>query len=600
MQSNPVVVDGVLYATTPTLKVVAVNAATGAEIWKFDPSGGAPPRRAIPPSRRHRAQGSRVRHATATSCTRSTRRPAQPIASFGTDGRIDLREGLGKPAERLSVSASTPGVVFEDLLIIRAARCRKRLPGIAGTHPRVRREHRQAALDLPHHSAARRVRLRHLAEGRLQAVRRRQRVGRRHRRREARHGVRRDRLGVVRFLRRRRGTATTCSPTACSRSTRAPASASGTSRASSTTCGTATFPPRRASSRCTRNGRSVDAVAQITKYGYVYVLDRQTGEPLFPIEYAQGAAVDARRRAGWPSAAVSGEAAAVRAPGPHRGHAHDAHAGGARRGARAVPQDARSGFLAPPSFEGTIIFPGVDGGAEWGGAAFDPDSGAALRQLERDAVDRQADPEQRHLALQQQVRDLPSRGSQGLAAAPSLVRHRRSGMTRDEIATLIRQGTGRMPAFPDMGARNINDVVEFLVTGVDKGKDPKLTSDPELAEVPQRRREHLPRSRRLPGDHAAVGHAERDRSQRRHDPLEDSVRRISGARGEGTEEHRQRQLRRPGRHGQRSAVHRRDELRQEVPRLRQADRQAAVGDDAAGGRQRDAVDLHASTASSTS
>src|SRR5260221_10959227 len=41
MQSNPIVVDGVLYATTPTLKVVAVDAATGREIWKFDPSGGA-------------------------------------------------------------------------------------------------------------------------------------------------------------------------------------------------------------------------------------------------------------------------------------------------------------------------------------------------------------------------------------------------------------------------------------------------------------------------------------------------------------------------------------------------------------------------------
>src|SRR5690349_16285716 len=41
MQSNPVVVGGVLYATTPTLKVVAVDAATGREIWKFDPSGGA-------------------------------------------------------------------------------------------------------------------------------------------------------------------------------------------------------------------------------------------------------------------------------------------------------------------------------------------------------------------------------------------------------------------------------------------------------------------------------------------------------------------------------------------------------------------------------
>ena len=41
MQSNPVVVDGVLYATTPTMKVVAVDAATGQELWNFDPSGGA-------------------------------------------------------------------------------------------------------------------------------------------------------------------------------------------------------------------------------------------------------------------------------------------------------------------------------------------------------------------------------------------------------------------------------------------------------------------------------------------------------------------------------------------------------------------------------
>ena len=41
MQSNPVVVDGVLYATTPTMKVVAINAANGREVWTFDPSGGA-------------------------------------------------------------------------------------------------------------------------------------------------------------------------------------------------------------------------------------------------------------------------------------------------------------------------------------------------------------------------------------------------------------------------------------------------------------------------------------------------------------------------------------------------------------------------------
>ena len=51
-------------------------------------------------------------------------------------------------------------------------------------------------------------------------------------------------------------------------------------------------------------------------------------------------------------------------------------------------------------------------------------------------------------------------------------------MSHDDIVTLIRQGSGRMPAFPDMGARNMNDVADFLLTGVDKGKDPKVLSDP--------------------------------------------------------------------------------------------------------------------------
>ena len=117
MQSNPVVVDGVLYVTTPTLKVVAVNAGTGKEIWKFDPSGGASP------GARFRHRGVTVHKDRVFVSYRSflyalDKNTGSPIASFGTAGRIDLREGLGMPAEKLSVSASTPGVVFEDLLIM--------------------------------------------------------------------------------------------------------------------------------------------------------------------------------------------------------------------------------------------------------------------------------------------------------------------------------------------------------------------------------------------------------------------------------------------------------------------------------------------------
>ena len=100
MQSNPVVVDGVLYATTPTLKVVAVNAQTGQEVWKFDPSGGAPA------GARFRHRGVTVHKDRVFVSYRSflyalDKKTGTPILSFGTGGRIDLREGLGVPAEKL-------------------------------------------------------------------------------------------------------------------------------------------------------------------------------------------------------------------------------------------------------------------------------------------------------------------------------------------------------------------------------------------------------------------------------------------------------------------------------------------------------------------
>jgi quinoprotein glucose dehydrogenase len=47
MQANPIVVDGVLYSTTPKLRVVALNAATGRELWFFNPHGGPPPARKV-------------------------------------------------------------------------------------------------------------------------------------------------------------------------------------------------------------------------------------------------------------------------------------------------------------------------------------------------------------------------------------------------------------------------------------------------------------------------------------------------------------------------------------------------------------------------
>jgi quinoprotein glucose dehydrogenase len=130
MQSHAVVVDGVLYATTPTMKVVAVDATTGKEVWKFDPSGGAGTRG------RFRHRGVTVHNDRLFVSYRNflfalDRKTGKPIPSFGQDGRIDLREGLGMPVERASVSASTPGAIFENTIIIGSS-VPETLPGTPG------------------------------------------------------------------------------------------------------------------------------------------------------------------------------------------------------------------------------------------------------------------------------------------------------------------------------------------------------------------------------------------------------------------------------------------------------------------------------------
>ena len=94
-----------------------------------------------------------------------------------------------------------------------------------------------------------------------------------------------------------------------------------------------------------------------------------------------------------------------------------------------------------------------------------------------------------------------------------------------------------------------------------------------------------------------MGNAERHQHEHRRVRLEDSARRIPGARREGDEGHGHRELRRPGGDGRRPRVHRGDELRPQVPGVRQGNGSAPVGDDAAIFRQRDAGDLRGRRAS---
>lgn len=118
IECNPVVVDGVMYVSSPTLDLIALDAATGEQLWRFTPEGNGP--------------GFRVNRGVTYWEDGNDRRIYFPatdnlfalnaddgtlITSFGDNGRLVLTENLTRDAGGKTVSLTTPPVIFEDLII---------------------------------------------------------------------------------------------------------------------------------------------------------------------------------------------------------------------------------------------------------------------------------------------------------------------------------------------------------------------------------------------------------------------------------------------------------------------------------------------------
>jgi quinoprotein glucose dehydrogenase len=120
-----------------------------------------------------------------------------------------------------------------------------------------------------------------------------------------------------------------------------------------------------------RGGKSVDAVVVTTKMGHVFVLDRATGKPVFPIEERPVPASDAAGERAWPTQPFP----VLPAPlSPARLSADEAFGltPEDKAACRSRIASARSeGIFTPPSIKGTIIYPGNIGGSNWSGAAWD-------------------------------------------------------------------------------------------------------------------------------------------------------------------------------------------------------------------------------------
>ncbi len=124
-ESTPLMVDGVLYASTSMAQVAAIDAATGETVWLFDPEAwknGTPSNNGFV----HRgvaywADGDDQRILFGTGdgyliCLNAN--TGEPIATFGEQGRVDLTQGLGRPVNRDLYGVSSPPIVCRDVVVM--------------------------------------------------------------------------------------------------------------------------------------------------------------------------------------------------------------------------------------------------------------------------------------------------------------------------------------------------------------------------------------------------------------------------------------------------------------------------------------------------
>ena len=127
MECNPIVVRGVLYATTPKLRLIALNAATGKLLWSFTPpqdkelfarlkSLALTPNRGVT----YWSDGGdeRVFFVAGHNLYAVNAQTGKLISAFGDAGHVDLRNGLGRDPENLTVTDTSPGVIYKDLIIM--------------------------------------------------------------------------------------------------------------------------------------------------------------------------------------------------------------------------------------------------------------------------------------------------------------------------------------------------------------------------------------------------------------------------------------------------------------------------------------------------
>jgi quinoprotein glucose dehydrogenase len=480
LQTSPIIVDGILYGITPTQKIFALDAATGKLLWKFN-SGikGTQPARGL--ALWSNGKDQRILVGVMHFVYALDAATGKPIANFGKQGRVDLRECLGRqPASAQSIALTSPPAVYKDVFIvggrdpetlpappgdIRAYDVRTgklrwtfhtiphpgefgydtwpkdawKVSGAANNWSGMTLDAKRGILYVPTGSAAFDF-----------------------------YGG--DRLGDDLFA----------------NSLLALNAETGQRiwhfQAVKHDIWDRDFPSPPALLTVNHDGRQIEAVAQTSKQGFVFLFDRTDGTPLFPLAARAYPASDVpgevtaaqqtlpTKPAPYSRQDLTDDLLTNRTPEIHQWALEKFHA--LRNGGQFFP------FTIGKD---TVVFPGYDGGAEWGGPAVDPQT-AIIYINANDVAWTGALAEgkdatgSRSLYLNQCSICHGENRTGSPPALPSLI-----GVTTrldaKSIASTIKNGKGRMPGFANLSEEQISGLVAFVANGESKElESPEPTS----------------------------------------------------------------------------------------------------------------------------